>query len=136
MPPAGLVRAADAIAVALSGTNPRNIRMPNMLSALDQRYPRDFVVAIFSAEQAKDSSGSMFREQREVCSLAVEVGPERILLAGQNLGFAFEFDRRHLPRSRRRIACGTETNGKPFDRSQPSLLSPFAHGPFVAERRQ
>src|SRR5260370_5893241 len=125
MPRARIVSSAEAVAVTLSGTTPRNIRMPYMFGALDQRYPRDFVVAIFSAKQTKDCSGSVLGEQREVRSLAVEVCPERILLAGQNFRFAFEFDRRHLLCGRRRIACGTETNGKPFNRSQQSFLSLF-----------
>src|SRR6266849_1209243 len=41
MPRGRIVGAADAIAVALSRTNARSIRMPYMLGPLDERYPGD-----------------------------------------------------------------------------------------------
>src|ERR1700687_5261018 len=84
MPRGRIVGTGDAIAIALSRTNARNVPVPDMLGSLDKRYSSDFVISILSAKQAKGGSGCMLGKQREVCALAVEGGAERISRARSN----------------------------------------------------
>ena len=73
-----IVRPNHAIAVALPRTDSRKVRMPHVLSSLDQRYSRDFVVSMLAAKQAKRRASRMFGEQREVRAGAVKGCAERI----------------------------------------------------------
>jgi hypothetical protein len=80
-----LVGAVDPIAVALAGTDPGEVDVPDQIRLLRNADPGQLVIAFGTFEKAELDTGGVLGEQGEVDALAVPRGPEGIWAAGPGL---------------------------------------------------